>query len=238
MRLDAKRGEGIGVPLMVTPFFCEKGVVMKRWTVVLVVFGLMMAGCAKPAEEPVEVEEVTVVEWEKVLPGLMTDTQKAQQELVATAVNALAAEMMGELTAALDSGDAGAAIAVCKEKAPDVGAHVNDLYGVKIGRTSHKLRNAANVAPGWAEAYVADMVEDPTYVAGPNGELGALLPIKLRAECQMCHGPAEEIDEGIMAAVSEIYPDDQALGFVEGDLRGWFWVEAPPGEMDAETTEM
>jgi hypothetical protein len=45
-------------------------------------FGLMVSGCAKPAEEPVEVEEVTAVEWEKVLPGLMNDTQKAQQELV------------------------------------------------------------------------------------------------------------------------------------------------------------
>jgi hypothetical protein len=197
-------------------------------------FGLMVSGCAKPAEEPVEVEEVMVVEWEKVLPGLMTDTQKAQQELVATAVNALASEMMGELTAALDSGDAGAAIAVCKEKAPGVAANVNETYGVKIGRTSHKLRNAANVAPAWADPFVAELAEDPTYVAGPNGELGALLPIKLRAECQMCHGPVEEIDESIMAAITEVYPDDQGVGFLEGDLRGWFWVEAPPGEAEVE----
>ena len=48
----------------------------------------------------------------------------------------------------------------------------------------------------------------------------------------------EGIDEGVMAAISEVYPDDQALGFVEGDLRGWFWVEAPPGEPDTSTTEM
>ena len=211
---------------------------MKRSAVLLVVFGLMVTGCANPAEEPVGVEEVAVVEWEKVLAGSMTDTQKAQQELVATAVNALASEMMGELSAALDSGDAGAAIAVCKEKAPGVAAHIKEIYGVKIGRTSHKLRNAANVAPGWADLYVADLAEDPTYVAGPNGELGALLPIKLRAECQMCHGPVEGIDEGIMAAISEVYPDDQALGFIEGDLRGWFWVEAPPGEPEVSTTEM
>jgi hypothetical protein len=211
---------------------------MKRLTVLLVVFGFMVLGCAKPAEESVEVEDVAVVEWEKVLAGSMTDTQKAQQELVATAVNALASEMMGELTAALDSGDAGAAIAVCKEKAPGVAAHIKDTYGVKIGRTSHKLRNEANVAPGWADPYVADLTDDPTYVAGPNGELGALLPIKLRAECQMCHGPVDGIDEGIMAAISEAYPDDQALGFIEGDLRGWFWVEAPPGEPEVSTTEM
>ena len=211
---------------------------MKRSAVLLVVFGLMMSGCAKPAEETVEVEEVAVVEWEKVLAGSMTDTQKAQRELMATAVNALASEMMGELTAALDSGDAGAAIAVCMEKAPGVAANVNATYGVKIGRTSHRLRNAANVAPDWADPYVANLAEDPTYVAGPNGELGALLPIKLRAECQMCHGPVEGIDEGVMAAISEVYPDDQAVGFVEGDLRGWFWVEAPPGEPEVSTTEM
>ena len=211
---------------------------MKRSAVLLVMFGLLVAGCAGPAEEPVEVEEVAVVEWEKVLAGSMTDTQKAQQELVATAVNALASEMMGELTAALDSGDAGAAIAVCKEKAPVVAVHINETYGVQIGRTSHKLRNEANGAPEWAATYVAELTEDPTYLVGPNGELGALLPIKLRAECQMCHGPVDGIDEGVMAAISEVYPDDQAVGFVEGDLRGWFWVEAPPGEPEVSTTEM
>ena len=181
---------------------------------------------------------MAAVEWEKVLPGSMTDTQKAQQELVVTAVNALASEMMGELTAALDSGDAAAGIAVCKEKAPVVASHINDTYGVQIGRTSNKLRNAANVAPAWADPYIADLAEEPTYIAGPNGELGALLPIKLRAECQMCHGPVEGIDEGIMAAITEVYPNDQALGFIEGDLRGWFWVEAPPGEPEVSTTEM
>ena len=210
---------------------------MNRWNVGLLIVALVMTGCAKPAEDPVEVEEVAVVEWEKVLAGSMTDTQKAQQELVATAVNALASEMMGELTAALDAGDPSAAIAVCKEKAPAVAVNVHETYGVRVGRTSHKLRNADNVAPEWADPYVKDMVEDPTYLVGPNGELGALLPIKLRAECGMCHGPAEEIDDSIMAAISEVYPDDEAVGFVEGDLRGWFWVEAPPGEAEAEPSE-
>ena len=211
---------------------------MNRWNVGLLIFALMMTGCAKPVEEPVEVEEVAAVEWEKVLAGSMTDTQKAQQELVATVVNAMASEMMGELTAALDAGDPSAAIAVCKEKAPTAAENVQQTYGVAIGRTSHKVRNPATLAPDWAQPYVDDMVGDPTYLVGPSGELGALLPIKLRAECGMCHGPAEEIDESIMAAIAEAYPDDQAVGFVEGDLRGWFWVEAPPGEAETETTDM
>ena len=211
---------------------------MKHLVVACVAICLALAGCARPAEEPMVVEETTVVEWERVLPGLMTETQKAQQELMLTAVNALAAELMGELTAALDAGDASAAIGVCRGKAPSVAAHVTEVYGVEIGRTSYRLRNQANVAPSWADAYVADHVEDPTYLGGPNGELGALLPIRLRAECEMCHGPAEDIDEGIQAALAEYYPNDQAMGFAEGDLRGWFWVQAPPGEAEPAETEM
>lgn len=211
---------------------------MKRLLVIGVVGCLVIVGCSKPVEEPVVVEEVIVPEWERVLPGLMTDTQKAQQELILTATNALASEMMGELMAALDESGPAGGIGVCRDKAPAVAARVTEIYGVGIGRTSNRLRNAANVAPAWAETYVADMVEDPTWVGGPEGELGALLPIRLKAECQMCHGPAEAIDEEVMAAILEAYPDDQAVGFAEGDLRGWFWVEASPGEMGMVESEI
>ena len=212
---------------------------MKHLFVVCMVVCSVVAGCARPAEEPVKTEEpAATVEWERALPGLMTETQYAQQELILTATNALASELLGELTAALDSGDADAAIAVCRSKVRVVAAHVSEAYGVDIGRTSYWLRNPANVPPEWAHPYVETMIEEPTYVAGPNGELGALLPIKLKAECQMCHGQVDEIDEGIAAALAEHYPGDQAVGFAEGDLRGWFWVEAPPGEAEPAESEM
>jgi hypothetical protein len=32
----------------------------------------------------------------------------------------------------------------------------------------------------------------------------------------------------VTAAHAAKYPKDQATGFKEGDLRGWFWVEVPP----------
>lgn len=194
---------------------------------------LVLAGCSKPAPPPAET--ATTVEppaWEVVLPGLMTETQKAQQELILTATNALASELMGELSAALDQDGPAGGIAVCREKAPEVAADVSGMYGVRIGRTSHLLRNPANVAPAWADPFVSDLEEDPVYLAGPGGELGALLPIRLKAECQMCHGPVETIDDEVMAAITGAYPEDQAVGFFEGDLRGWFWVEVPPGDTD------
>lgn len=211
---------------------------MRRRFSIGVLCCLVLGGCSKSAEEPVVVEEATVVEWERVLPGLMTDTQKAQQELILTATNALASEMMGELTAALDEDGPAGGIRVCREKAPSVAVRVSETYGVGIGRTANMLRNPENVAPEWATPYVEAMVEDPTWVGGPDGELGALLPIRLKAECQMCHGPAETIDPDVMAAIHEVYPDDQAVGFSEGDLRGWFWIEAPPGEPEMADPEI
>lgn len=207
---------------------------MKSLFVTSLVCCLALAGCGQqPTEPAVEIEEpVAVVEWLETSPEMMTETQRAQQELVLAATGALVSELMGELMAALDAGDPSAAIGVCKEKAPAVAANVSTQYGLALGRTSHKLRNPANTAPEWAMEYVDGLIDTPTYVVGPNGELGALLPIKLMAECQMCHGPAEMVDEDVMNAVNEYYPDDQAVGFVEGDLRGWFWVVAPPGDAD------
>jgi hypothetical protein len=193
---------------------------------------LVLSSCGKPGEEPAAVAEAPAAQWERLLPGLMTETQKAQQELVLTATNALASELMGELAAALDEGGPPAGIAICREKAPQVAANVAETYGLQIGRTSHRLRNTANSGPAWSEPYVAGLESEPTWVAGPDGELGALLPIRLKAECQMCHGPAQMIADEVMAAIRANYPGDQAVGFTEGELRGWFWVEVPPGEPD------
>jgi hypothetical protein len=206
---------------------------MKRLLTVIVVCCLAVVGCSRSVEEPaVEQPEAQPAAWVPVAPEAMSETQKAQQELVLAATNALAAEMMGELMAAMDSGGPEGAIAVCQTTAPTVAAHISEQYGLKIGRTSHRLRNPANAPPEWAVAHVSDLVADPTFLKGPNGEMGALLPIRLKAECQMCHGPAEMIDDEVQSAISETYPEDRATGFGEGDLRGWFWVETPPGESD------
>ena len=206
---------------------------MRHLLVATVVCCLVLVGCAKPAEKPVEIakqQPPEKVEWLETSVEMMTETQRAQQELVAGATNAMFSEMMGELMAALDTGDPSMAIGVCKDKAPAVVANVSQQYGLALGRTSHKLRNSANIAPAWSAEYVDNRVDTPVYLVGPEGELGVLLPIKMKAECQMCHGPAEEIDESVLAALATDYPDDEAIGFVEGDLRGWVWVEAPPGD--------
>ena len=204
---------------------------MRIFAGLMIVTCIALIGCSDGQDQTVEVQEPTAfAPWSQVSPEDMSATQKAQHELCLAATNAFASEMMGELMAALDSDDPTAGITVCGANAPAIAAHIADDYGVKIGRTSHKLRNSANTPPQWAEQIVADQVGQPTYLAGPNGEFGALVPIRLKAECQMCHGALEEIDATIQETLAEHYPDDAAVGFTEGDLRGWFWIEAPAGE--------
>jgi len=77
-------------------------------------------------------------------------------------------------------------------------------------------------------------VDEPTFLAGPAGEFGALLPIRLKAECQTCHGAKEMIAEETLSAIAEHYPDDRGVGFAEGDLRGWYWIEVPGAPAETE----
>ena len=208
---------------------------MRTLIIAVAVGCLAVAGCSRQPEPEAQVEVVApAVDWLTIETIDMTATQKAQQELVAAATNTLMSELLGELEAALASGGGSAGIQTCREKAPEIAARVSQQFGLKIGRTSHRLRSPNNTPPAWAQLQVANQIAEPTYLAGSGGQFAALLPIRLKAECQMCHGPTEAIDEGIQQAIATFYPNDQAVGFTEGDLRGWIWVEVPPGEPETE----
>ena len=59
----------------------------------------------------------------------------------------------------------------------------------------------------------------------PGGRLGYLEPIYLQAMCLQCHG--SDLGSGVRERLAELYPEDRATGFAEGDFRGMFWVVVP-----------
>jgi hypothetical protein len=79
----------------------------------------------------------------------------------------------------------------------------------------------------WAETAVAAGIDRTAVFAGPAGELGVLMPIRVLPPCLACHGVEDALQAAVRAALAEGYPEDQATGFADGDLRGWFWVEVP-----------
>ena len=151
-----------------------------------------------------------------------TEAQKAQ---MIAAKDLLFAKLSGRLMEVIGSQGPAAAIAVCKSEAPQIAESVGQQEGVKIGRTALKLRNPGNQPPAWAASLLEESRDQPTFLALDDGRAAALLPIKLKALCLMCHGPADQIMPEIKNQLATLYPDDRATGFREGDLRGWFWVE-------------
>ena len=52
-------------------------------------------------------------------------------------------------------------------------------------------------------------------------------PIPVQEACLACHGGSKDIDEPVQAKLTELYPNDQAVGYRVGDLRGAFSIKQP-----------
>ena len=119
------------------------------------------------------------------------------------------------------------AIEVCRLRAPEL-AKAAGSETVRIGRTSHKLRNPANEPHDWMKPLVDHYLsspddKQPRLVHLDDGRVGYVEPIFVQWKCLICHG--ESIAPAIQDELKRQYPQDQATGFREGDFRGLFWVE-------------
>jgi hypothetical protein len=106
------------------------------------------------------------------------------------------------------------------------------VAGVEVGRTSARLRNPRNTAPAWALPYLLatdgrKAAEVPAAVFDLGDAIGLLRPIEIRRRCLTCHAPRSELAEGTRSWLARAYPRDRAVGYQLGDLRGFWWAEAP-----------
>lgn len=182
--------------------------------------GLAILGCSQPNSQTKSAPDSRGIPKSQLSPRQWLQAQQA-----AAAKEKLAGDLLRELMQAMSQPPITQAIKVCKEQAPLIAARVAEEKNLRIGRTSFKLRNSANQAPGWAETFVQQRVPEEIYVPLPDDQLGVLYPIKLQNTCLMCHG--SQIPSDLKATIVSNYPRDQATGFSEGDLRGYFWVEVP-----------
>jgi len=168
--------------------------------------------------------------WTPVPETALTESQAGQKATALAARDALFERLMARLTAVVQADGPAAAIAVCQNEASGIAETVSREKGVRIGRTSDKRRNPNNLPPDWAVEPVSARPTEPTFFTHADGRFTALLPIRLKAQCLTCHGPRESIPVPVREALATRYPQDQAVGYAEGDLRGWFWVEVPRTE--------
>lgn len=186
-------------------------------------------GCGGGAETPTKTEvPETEPGWVEIDEQSLDEVQRAQLDRAVTAQQEMASTLMAELKGELSTGSPATAVTVCRDMAPMIAEYIADEHGVRIGRTSHRLRNPANTAPEWAATAVEQRRSTTAFFAGPEGEVAVLTPIVTKPPCLTCHGPTDGLDEAVAASLAESYPEDRAVGFADGDLRGWFWVEVPP----------
>lgn len=144
------------------------------------------------------------------------------------AKDALFKALSGRLMEVMQTDGPVAAINVCSQEAVAIADSVGKDQGVQIGRTSFKLRNPTNAPREWVKPLVEQRVESRQHVQLENENLGVVFPIRLDVKCLMCHGGPDDILDVVKPELAKHYPKDQATGFKQGDLRGWFWVEVPP----------
>ena len=147
--------------------------------------------------------------------------------------------LKAELVAAVEAGGPVNAINVCNTEASGIAANAAAGTGWSIGRSSHKLRNPENAADEFTAAAIEDFLArqaagestDTMMASGVVEEDGQQVfrmvkAISTGALCLNCHG-GDNVAPPVVEKLAELYPDDMARGFVEGEMRGVFTLSKP-----------
>jgi len=149
--------------------------------------------------------------------------------------------LKGELMKAIEEGGMVNAISVCKTKAleltSDIGRQVDP--GIEIKRTTFNYRNPKN-APNEIELAALQFFEEKVrageglpanFVQKIPGDQKTTFyyykPLKTAGLCLGCHGNPQAMDKNLVSKIQELYPDDKAIGYEEGDFRGVIRVKIP-----------
>ena len=136
--------------------------------------------------------------------------------------------LRNSLLSAISSHGTDGAIRFCNENAyPITGIYADSVV---IRRTSLRVRNSNN-KPDSLELLTLNEMEGlirsskvPTARVvrqASRGEIHYFKPIILQAMCLNCHGtPGVQVKNLTQTKITELYPDDKAVTFKEGDLRG------------------
>ena len=149
--------------------------------------------------------------------------------------SAMLKELGQTLQAAMANGGPENAIGVCKTQAPEIAQNLSTKHQLQVARVGTRARNAGMGQPNeWQalalkqfEARLAsgDKPHDIEYVQLTKSgaydlELRYAKPIVMQAMCTACHGSTEQITPSVKAKLEQMYPNDKAVDYKPGDLRG------------------
>jgi len=132
------------------------------------------------------------------------------------------------------------AIATCREQAPAMAREASEKSGWAVRRVSLRNRNPKAVPDAWERAALEDF--DRRAAAGESPatleraelvqENGQAVQRYLRAlptaePCTSCHGTPDRVSAAVLAQLKALYPDDRAVGYRVGEIRGAITLRRP-----------
>ena len=160
--------------------------------------------------------------------------QSAMQETRDIAA-AMLKELGQTLQASIADGGPENAIGVCKTQAPEIAMKLSMKHQLKVARVGTRARNPDMGVPNdWQtqamkqfESRLAkgDKPYDIEFIqlvksGSYDLELRYAKPIVLQPMCTACHGTPEQISPEVKAKLDKLYPNDKAVNYKPGELRG------------------
>jgi len=132
------------------------------------------------------------------------------------------------------------AIAVCRDKAPELAKAASAESGWAIRRVSLKNRNPTAVPDAWERAALEDFdrraaggespatIEKAEVVVVDGKETYRYMKaLPVQPLCVACHGSAEQLSPALKEKLKAVYPDDKGVGYSPGHIRGAITLKKP-----------
>ena len=156
---------------------------------------------------------------------------------VATAVPP---KLLQVLTDAIAQSGAADAVTVCQDAAPKMAKAASEQSGWQIRRVSLRNRNPRAVPDAWERETLeefdrrtaageapASLEKTTVQIVDGKGVQRYMRALPTQNMCLACHGPAERLAPGVAERLKALYPDDRAVGYSPGQIRGAMTLKRP-----------
>jgi hypothetical protein len=147
--------------------------------------------------------------------------------------SAMPPKMIKVLNDEIEKGGFASAISVCREKAPAMAKATSEAKNMQIRRVSLRNRSPKAVPDAWERQVLEDFDkraeagESPgtlevskEFVEDGKRVVRYMKALPTQAECLACHGTDKHMNDDAHAKIKELYPEDKAIGFRPGQIRG------------------
>ena len=149
-------------------------------------------------------------------------------------------KLLAVLTEEIGKGGPEGAIMVCRDRAPQMAKAASEETGWSIRRVSLRNRNPRAVPDAWERAALEDFDrraaagESPATlekaeVVTEDGKQSYryMRALPTQPLCLNCHGSPEQLTPAVKEKLKTLYPDDKAVGYRPGEIRGAMTIRKP-----------